>query len=80
MNQHNRKGDKMSHTIRGFQEDKALLLADDIAKKTGESIAVTRIHALMVTHGIVSDPTYWARVEKVLNDLGFDYDEIFEVA
>lgn len=70
----------MSHTIRGFQEDKSLLLVDAIAQKTGESISVTRVHYLMMKHGIVNDRTHWDRVEKVLADLGFDYDEVFEVA
>lgn len=70
----------MAHTIRGFQEDKALLLVDDIAKKFGETIAVTRVMSLFVHYGIVSDYTYWKAIERVVNKLGYDYDEIFEVA
>lgn len=68
------------HTIRGFQEDKALLLVETIAKKTGDSIDAGRVHYLMMKHGIVSDITYWRKVEDVLSDLGYDYDEILEVA
>lgn len=70
----------MSSTIRGFQEDKALLLADTIAKKTGDNVPVIRIQSLMVKHGIVSDLTHWRRIDEVLHDLGYDYDEVFEVA
>lgn len=70
----------MSSTIRGFQEDKAVLLVEAIRDKMSEIVSVERVHALMVKHGIVSDRTHWERVELVLADLGYDYDEIFEVA
>ncbi|AWY06413.1 hypothetical protein SEA_TANDEM_84 [Microbacterium phage Tandem] len=69
----------MSHTIRGFQEDKALLVSDAIAKKVGDQVSVERVHSLLVKRGIVSDMTYWRRIESVLADLGYDYDEVFEV-
>lgn len=70
----------MSSTIRGFQQDKAVLLVEAIRDKMSEIVSVERVHALMVKHGIVSDRTHWERVEHVLADLGYDYDEIFEVA
>ena len=70
----------MSHTIKGFQQDKAVLLVDTITNYEPTTLAtVERVLYLFTKHGIVSDYTYWARVEKVLADLGYDYDEIFEV-
>ena len=70
----------MAHTIRGFQTDQALLLADEIQKKTAESISVERIERTFQTYGVVSDYTYWRKLPLVLQALGFDYDEIVEVA
>lgn len=70
----------MSHTIRGFQEDKAVLLVDAIQKYDPTTLAtVERVHALFVKHGVVSDHTHWIKINDVLDDLGYDYDEIFEV-
>lgn len=66
--------------INNFQLDQAILLQDQIQKKTGEYVAVTRIVSLYVKHGVVSDYTLWAKSDEVLSDLGFAYDEIFEVA
>ena len=70
----------MAHTIRGFQADKAVLLADKILDKTGETISVDRIIRVFQTYGVVSDYTYWRKLPNVLDALGFDYDEIEEVA
>lgn len=70
----------MAETIRGFQEDKAVLLVEAIRKYDPKTlVSVERVHYLMVKHGIVSDLTHWGRIERVLDDLGYDYDEIFEV-
>lgn len=70
----------MSHTIKGFQEDKAVLLVDTIMKYDPTTLArVERVLSLFVKHSIFNDFTYWKNVEKVLADLGYDYDEIFEV-
>lgn len=69
----------MSHTIQGFQADRAVDLIERIAQETGNEVSTLRVHSLMVKHGVVSERTYWAKVENVLNDLGYDYDEIFEV-
>lgn len=66
--------------INNFQLDQAILLQDQIQKKTGEYVAVQRIVSLYVKHGVVSDYTLWAKSDEVLSDLGFAYDEIFEVA
>lgn len=72
----------MSQTIRGFQEDQAILLQDQITKELGDSTtsSVERIVTLFVKHGVVSDYTLWKKIDEVLQDLGIDYDEIFEVA
>lgn len=70
----------MSHTIRGFQADQAVLLADKIMAKTGSDIDVDRIVTVLQTYGVVSDYTYWRKLPNVLDALGFDYDEIEEVA
>lgn len=70
----------MSHTIRGFQEDQAVLLADKIEKKTGEKVAPSYIQSIIQRVGIVSDHTYWLKLPHLLSELGFDYDEIEEVA
>lgn len=67
-------------TIKGFQEDRTLDLADLILAKTGESVGVIRIEAVLKTYGVVSDYTYWRKLPSVLDALGFDYDEIVEVA
>lgn len=70
----------MAETIRGFQEDKALLLVEAIRKYDPSTLATAeRAISLFVKHGIVNDFTHWSRVELVLADLGYDYDEIFEV-
>lgn len=69
----------MSHTIRGFQADKALDLADAILDRTGESEGVLRIESVLKEHGVVSDYTYWKQLPNVLADLGYEYDEIMEV-
>lgn len=73
------KEEKVSLTIETFQHDKAMDLADRIKDETGNLVSVTRIRTLMVKHGIVGEVTYWAKVENVLADLGFAYDEVFEV-
>lgn len=70
----------MAHTIKGFQDDKTLLLADKILAKTGESVGVTRIYSALQNNGVVSEYTYWRKLPDVLKSLGFDYDEIEEVA
>jgi len=70
----------MAHTIRSFQGDKAVLLAEKIENKTGEFIEASRIETVLQTYGVVSDYTYWRRLPNVLEALGFDYDEIEEVA
>lgn len=70
----------MNTAIRDFQLDQAILLQDRIAQKTREYIAVNRIVTLFVKHGVVSDYTLWAKSDEVLSDLGFAYDEIWEVA
>lgn len=70
----------MAHTIKGFQEDQAVLLADKIQVKTGESLSVDRIMTVLQDQGVVSDHTYWQKLPRVLAKLGFDYDEIEEVA
>ncbi|QDH48092.1 hypothetical protein SEA_DEJAVU_85 [Microbacterium Phage DejaVu] len=70
----------MSHTIKGFQEDQAVLLADKILAKTGESIHVDRVLRQIQNHGVVSEYTYWRKLPDVLDGLGFDYDEIEEVS
>lgn len=72
----------MSHTIRGFQDDQALLLQERIEKKLGDSTmsSVERILSLFVKHGVVSEYTLWKNIAEVLKDLGIDYDEIYEVA
>lgn len=70
----------MTHTIRGFQEDQALLLADKIMAKIGEDIDVDRIVRSLQTHGVVNDRTFWRKLPIVLSGFGIDYDEIEEVA
>lgn len=72
----------MSHTIRSFQEDRAILLQDEIAHKLGGSTSSTveRIVSLFVKHGVVSEFSLWNKMDEVLKDLGIDYDEIHEVS
>lgn len=70
----------MSHTIKGFQEDQAVILVDKIKAKTGEDRSVDVVVRVLQTHGVVSDYTYWRKLPSVLEALGFDYDEIEEVA
>lgn len=70
----------MAHTIRGFQDDQAVLLSDKIYAKTGEAVSIDRIIRTLQTYGVVSDYTYWRNLPNVLYALGFDYDEIEEVA
>ena len=70
----------MNTKIQDYQMDAALLLADDIAKATGEHIAVERIAALMVHHGVVSDFTWWKKQDEIVTALGYDFDEIWMVA
>lgn len=71
----------MSNTIRGFQLDHATILVDRINEKfPADTVSIERVDSLMVKHGIVNDTTHWRKVELVLADLGYDYDEIFEVA
>lgn len=70
----------MSSTIRAFQTDKAHHLVGMIEGYDPKTLATDlRVKSLIIKHGIVSEFTYWERVEHVLNDLGYDYDEIFEV-
>lgn len=69
----------MSHAIKGFQHDKALELADRIAHETGSSVDTARIESVLQKHGVVGYLTSWQKMDAVLNDLGYDYDEIFEV-
>lgn len=70
----------MSQTIKGFQEDQAVLLADKILAKTSEVRSPDVIVRVFQTYGVVSDYTYWRKLPSVLDALGFDYDEIEEVA
>lgn len=70
----------MAHTIKGFQEDQAVLLADKIHSKIGVEIIVDRIVRSFQTHGVVSDYTLWRKLPIVLEGFGIDYDEIEEVA
>lgn len=70
----------MAHTIKRFQEDQAVLLVDKIKTKTGEDRSVDVVVRVLQTYGVVSDYTYWRKLPSVLDALGFDYDEIEEVA
>lgn len=70
----------MSHTIRGFQTDQAVLLADKIKAKLNEDIDVARIERALQTHGVVSDYTLWRKLPIVLETFGIDYDEIEQVS
>lgn len=70
----------MAQTIKGFQEDQAVLLVDKIKTKTGEDRSVDVVVRVLQTYGVVSDYTYWRKLPSVLDALGFDYDEIEEVA
>lgn len=70
----------MSHTIKGFQEDQALLLVDKIKTKIDVDIDVNRIIRSLQTHGVVNDHTLWRKLPIVLEGFGIDYDEIEEVA
>lgn len=69
----------MSHTIKGFQEDKAVLLAEEISKVTGEYTSAERVATVLQTHGVVNDFTYWRKLPTVLDAFGVDYDEIVDV-
>lgn len=70
----------MAHTIRGFQEDMAAMLSEQIFNKTGEDISVERVQNVLWGLGVVNDHTYWRHLPTALNDLGFDYDEVIDVA
>jgi len=67
-------------TIAGFQVDKAEKLSDEIILKTNEDVAVLRILSALQANGVVNESTYWRKLPDVLDTLGFDYDEIVEVA
>ena len=77
---HTTEGIEMSHTIKGFQEDQALFLADKIKAKINVDIDIDRIVRVFQTHGVVSDHTLWRKLPSVLDAFGIDYDEIEEVA
>lgn len=70
----------MPHTIKGFREDQAVILVDKIKAKTGEDRSVDVVVRVLQTYGVFSDYTYWRKLPSVLDALGFDYDEIEEVA
>lgn len=63
-----------------FQMGRAILLQEQINTRMNCHIAVERIKSLFVKHGIVGDYTLWEREDRVLKDLGYEYDEIWEVA
>lgn len=67
-------------TIRGFQEDQAIILSDQIRAKVNEDVSPDYIAAVMQRVGVVNEYTLHTRLDRVLDDLGFDYDEIVEVA
>lgn len=67
-------------TIRGFQEDQAIILSDQIRAKVNEDVSPDYIAAVMQRVGVVNECTLHTRLDRVLDDLGFDYDEIVEVA
>ena len=70
----------MTTSITAFQAVKASHLVGMLEVFDPNTLATAlRVESLIVKHGIVSEFTYWERVENVLNDLGYDYDEIFEV-
>ena len=70
----------MTTSITAFQAVKASHLVERLEGFDPNTLATAlRVESLIVKHGIVSEFTYWERVERVLNDLGYDYDEIFEV-
>ena len=70
----------MAHTIKGFQEDQAVLIVERIEQKMGDKLDVDRVVRVLQTYGVVSDHTYWRKLPSVLGALGYDYDEIEEVA
>lgn len=70
----------MSHTIKGFQEDQAVLIVERVEEKMGDKLDVDRVVRVLQTYGVVSDYTYWRKLPSVLDALGYDYDEIEEVA
>jgi len=64
--------------INGYQTDIALILGEEIERKTGDDIRPDRITPILVKHGVVDDWTWYNEQYGVIEELGYDPETIME--